>query len=141
MVRTPQQTYQALTKRPERMAWALGPEGIGFYAAEAPVPCPQPNIWLGTSIENRRWVGSPSPTRTTRQLTPPGAGTGQAWRRGFPLATPLHIRESQQHSDSLRVLPGGIFDYVEGVIRWSNRVVAYAFILVTDEYPPFSLRP
>ncbi|MBN9622526.1 MAG: DUF4389 domain-containing protein [Actinobacteria bacterium] len=37
--------------------------------------------------------------------------------------------------------PRGIFDYVEGVIRWHNRVVAYAFILVTDDYPPFRLRP
>jgi hypothetical protein len=37
--------------------------------------------------------------------------------------------------------PRGIFDYVEGVIRWYNRVVGYAFILVTDRYPPFGLRP
>ena len=37
--------------------------------------------------------------------------------------------------------PRGIFDYVEGVIRWHNRVVGYAFILVTDQYPPFRLRP
>jgi hypothetical protein len=37
--------------------------------------------------------------------------------------------------------PRGIFEYVEGVIRWHNRVVGYAFILVTDEYPPFRLRP
>jgi hypothetical protein len=35
--------------------------------------------------------------------------------------------------------PRAIFDYVEGVIRWENRVVGYAFILVTDEYPPFRL--
>jgi hypothetical protein len=28
-----------------------------------------------------------------------------------------------------------------GVIRWHNRVVGYAFILVTDRYPPFRLRP
>jgi hypothetical protein len=35
--------------------------------------------------------------------------------------------------------PRGIFEYVEGVIRWHNRVVAYTFILVTDEYPPFRL--
>jgi hypothetical protein len=35
--------------------------------------------------------------------------------------------------------PRGIFDYVEGVIRWHNRVVGYAFILVTDRYPPFAL--
>ena len=37
--------------------------------------------------------------------------------------------------------PRGLFDYVEGVLRWHNRVVAYAFLLVTDEYPPFRLRP
>ena len=36
--------------------------------------------------------------------------------------------------------PRGLFGYVEGVIRWNNRVVGYAFILVTDDYPPFRLR-
>jgi hypothetical protein len=35
--------------------------------------------------------------------------------------------------------PRSIFDYVMGVHRWSLRVAAYAFILVTDKYPPFSL--
>jgi hypothetical protein len=38
-----------------------------------------------------------------------------------------------------RRYPRGIFDYIEGVIRWHNRVVGYAFVLVTDEYPPFRL--
>jgi uncharacterized protein DUF4389 len=37
--------------------------------------------------------------------------------------------------------PRGWFDFVEGVIRWNNRVVAYALVLVTDEYPPFRLAP
>ena len=37
--------------------------------------------------------------------------------------------------------PRGWFEFVEGVIRWNNRVVAYAFVLVTDDYPPFRLAP
>ncbi len=32
-----------------------------------------------------------------------------------------------------------MFDFVEGVIRWNVRVIAYAFTLVTDRYPPFRL--
>jgi len=37
--------------------------------------------------------------------------------------------------------PRNLFDYLQGVGRWNNRVVAYAFVLVTDEYPPFRLAP
>ena len=35
--------------------------------------------------------------------------------------------------------PRGMFDFVVGVFRWHNRVIAYALILVTDQYPPFRL--
>ncbi|HET7432001.1 MAG TPA: DUF4389 domain-containing protein [Nocardioides sp.] len=36
--------------------------------------------------------------------------------------------------------PRGLFDYVVGVGRWGLRVEAYALLLVTDQYPPFSLQ-
>jgi hypothetical protein len=36
--------------------------------------------------------------------------------------------------------PEGMFDFVLGYYRWTTRVSGYAFLLVTDRYPPFRLR-
>lgn len=37
--------------------------------------------------------------------------------------------------------PRGLFDFVEGVARYNNRVIGYAVTLVTDIYPPLRLAP
>src|SRR3984957_12344267 len=37
--------------------------------------------------------------------------------------------------------PRGMFDFLVGVGRWTNRVIAYAHVLVPDRYPPFRLAP
>ncbi|MES2876584.1 MAG: DUF4389 domain-containing protein [Patescibacteria group bacterium] len=36
--------------------------------------------------------------------------------------------------------PKSLFEFVVGVGRWDLRVTAYAFLLTTDQYPPFSLK-
>ena len=56
-------TYQILTKRPELMrAWFEGPGSA--WAAD-----PLPNVWLGTSIENDRWVRRADELRRTPAAT------------------------------------------------------------------------
>jgi protein gp37 len=49
--RRPRHTFQVLTKRPERMAELANSRALGYDPDNPP-----DNIWLGTSIENRRFV-------------------------------------------------------------------------------------
>jgi hypothetical protein len=35
--------------------------------------------------------------------------------------------------------PRAMFALVEGTLRWQNRVVAYALLMISDQYPPFRL--
>jgi hypothetical protein len=37
--------------------------------------------------------------------------------------------------------PADVFELVEGILRWHVRVYSYAFLMTTDEYPPFKLAP
>jgi protein gp37 len=57
MAQAPRHQFQILTKRPERM-----PEIVGWRVEEHGV---LPNVWLGTSIENDRWVGRADNLRAT----------------------------------------------------------------------------
>jgi hypothetical protein len=36
--------------------------------------------------------------------------------------------------------PRGMFEFNVGVFRWYQRVYAYSYLLMTDRYPPFSLK-
>lgn len=55
--RTPELDWLMLTKRAENVGRMLGPDGVGLYAVESgQVPCPQPNLWVGVSIENARFT-------------------------------------------------------------------------------------
>jgi protein gp37 len=77
MAQCPQHSFQLLTKRPERMrtylsaaarpAIILGASAIctGKTYKPAAIQWPLPNVWLGTSIENDRWVGRANALRDT----------------------------------------------------------------------------
>lgn len=62
----PQHVFQVLTKRPERMREFL----LGWYDYDSSDPpgtrlSPLPNVWMGVSIENRKWVGRADLLRAT----------------------------------------------------------------------------
>ena len=59
MHRVDRHTYQVLSKRPERMRDVVG----RYYRQRRSEPLP--NVWLGVSIENNRWVGRANDLRAT----------------------------------------------------------------------------
>ena len=61
----------------------------------------------------------------------PSTDEEQAVRLNFPYPDAEH--------DLSRGLPL-VFAFIEGVLRWHDRVAAYAFLLITGRYPPFSLQ-
>jgi protein gp37 len=61
MERASKHTFQVLTKRPERMAEVMN----DLYACGLGMGDPLPNVWLGVSIENRRFVGRADVLRRT----------------------------------------------------------------------------
>jgi protein gp37 len=84
MARTPQHTYQILSKRPERMARIVGssdfyravltetgqadPGAVSWSAevtGEVSLHWPLPNVWLGTSIETDDYTGRADDLRAT----------------------------------------------------------------------------
>jgi len=60
MAACPRHTFQVLTKRPERMLAYCEQryeQLVGeLDALGAVAPAPWPNVWLGVSVENRRWA-------------------------------------------------------------------------------------
>jgi Domain of unknown function (DUF4389) len=93
---------------------------------------------------------APYPVRLDGELD---AGVGRwLWLVKWLLAIPHYIALAFLHIGAVVAVivawfailftgryPRGLFDYVVGVGRWWLRVEAYAFLLVTDRYPPFSL--
>jgi protein gp37 len=61
MERATKHTFQVLTKRPERMAEVMA----DLYACGLGCGDVLPNVWLGVSIENRKWVGRADILRET----------------------------------------------------------------------------
>jgi ABC-type Mn2+/Zn2+ transport system ATPase subunit len=83
-------------------------------------------------------AGKSTTIRVVLGLDAPDAGTATFGGR------PCHsLKNPLGHVGSLLTgrYPRGMFDFVEGVARWHNRVIGYALTLVTDEYPPFRLAP
>ncbi|RAO26508.1 hypothetical protein PSN13_06536 [Micromonospora saelicesensis] len=90
MARTPQHTYQLLTKRHARMSSVLRRPTFRDTIASivgADIEWPLPNLWLGVSVENQQWAD----IRIPALLDTPAA---VRWLSCEPLLGPVDLRQS-----------------------------------------------
>jgi len=100
MARTPQHTYQLLTKRHGRMRSLLGDDGHRLLAAAMDNDTaealyeqwPLPNVWLGVSVEDQRWAD----IRIPALLETPAA---VRWLSCEPLLGPVDLGIGDPHRD------------------------------------------
>jgi protein gp37 len=66
MARTPQHTYQILTKRHARMRSIVGARSfageVTALIEQSTIPWPLPNVWLGVSAEDQKWANTRIPS-------------------------------------------------------------------------------
>lgn len=113
--RTPWLDWLLLTKRPENVARMLGPNGVGAYAVEGPVPCPQPNVWIGCSVEDQQRAEE----RIPHLLTAPAAIRflscepllGPVDLRG-PLGLGQHVSDVPDRAGNYDVAQGSLIDWI-----------------------------
>jgi protein gp37 len=85
MAKTPQHTYQILTKRPGRMRSLLNRQSLRDYLFNYG-PWPLPNVWLGVSAEDQKWAD----IRIPALLDTPAA---VRWISAEPLLGPIELGE------------------------------------------------
>lgn len=109
MARTPQHTYQILTKRHARMRSILNrptfPASISAIVG-ADIEWPLPNVHLGVSVENQQWAD----IRIPALLDTPAA---VRWLSCEPLLGPVSLRGWIEH---VPVDDGGYPTYIDWVV-------------------------
>lgn len=156
------------TSGQQTMEVAAGAGGLLFFAPLLMILFRQkyPRWWFDWNLELHRFINRvaaylalmddryPSTDERSVRLTYPSPDSLNRWLplvKWF-LAIPHHLVLAILHVAAVLVVliawfailvtgayPRGLFGFVEGIMRWHNRVIGYAVTLVTDRYPPFRL--